>query len=456
MASIAASLDQIKHNPLAFINRKMVEQACAEHGYTWRDRELNPAITISLFLQQIVRGNIPLTEVRHVAQSLPQLECGPFTAQAYNEARARIPLEVYQTIFQKVCDAAAGPLSETSHRWHGHRTFSIDGSTFSMPDTPELRKAFGTPSGPKPGCAFPVAHLLVLFSASTGLLIDWWASHFNTGDLSETREAHMHLDNGDILLGDDTFSGYAHMALAVKNKLHCVFPAHHLRTVDFKKGRPHCGEGKNRVAGMPTSRWIKSLGKEDQLVEYFKPKTRVKWMTQSEWDALPASIIVREIRRPVRRPGLGKITVTLVTTLLDPKKYPSMEVVELRLTRWSVETNLAHLKTTMGMDVLRCKSEAAVRKERVMFGIVYNLVRLVMLQAAEQQDVPVSRVSFIDAYKWMRHAKPGDELPSLVINPSRPTRIEPRCKKRRPKQYDLMNKPREELRKILKNKAKAA
>jgi hypothetical protein len=141
-----------------------------------------------------------------------------------------------------------------------------------MPDVPQLARTFGTPSGPKPGCCFPVAHLLVLFSASTGLLIDWWASHLHTGDLSETREAHMHLDAGDILLGDDTYGGYAHLALVVKNQLHGVFPVHHLRIVDFKKGRPHASGRNDDPAGMPTSRWIKSLGKEDQLVRVFQAR----------------------------------------------------------------------------------------------------------------------------------------------------------------------------------------
>jgi hypothetical protein len=179
-------------------------------------------------------------------------------------------------------------------------------------------------------------------------------------------------------------------------------------------------------------------------------------MSQPEYDALPDSIIVRELRRTVTRPGLGKITITLVTTLTDPKVYPASDLLELRLRRWDVETNIGHLKTTMKMDVLHCQSEQGVRKELAVFCLVYNLVRVVMLEASHRQDVPVSRISFIDAYKWMRHARPGDKLPSLIINPHRPNRIEPRCKKRRAKQYDLMNKPRAVLRKLLKNQRKRA
>jgi hypothetical protein len=145
--------------------------------------------------------------------------------------------------------------------------------------------------------------------------------------------------------------------------------------------------------------------------------------------------------------------VTIVTTLLDPIKYPAEALIQLRLRRWDVETNIRHLKITMGMDVLHCKTEIGVRKELAVFCLVYNLVRVVMLQAALRQRVTVDRISFADTLKWMRHARPGDSLPKLMINSRRPHRIEPRCRKRRPKQYDLMNKPRNMLRNTLKKQA---
>jgi hypothetical protein len=449
MASIASSLKHIKENPRDYVDRALVERACHQHDYEWRVRELDPANTIALFMQQILHGNIPCSEVRLLGGA-------SFTAQAYCGARARIPLAVYQTVLHDVYQRFVPLTRRDEHLWHGHRTFHIDGSTFSMSDTPDLRKAFGLPSGPKEGCAFPVAHLLVMFSASTGLLVDAWASPFRAGDLAETPEAHKQLAKGDILIGDDTFSGYPHLAMLHQQGIHGLFPTHHLRIVNFQTNRPHCGEGKKAIAGMPRSRWIKSLGKTDQLVEYFKPPAKPKRMSQEEFDALPESIIVRELRRTVVRPGMGKITVNLATTLLDPKIYPAAELLELRLRRWDIETNLAYLKTTMKMDVLHCQDEQGVRKELAMFCLVYNLVRVVMLKAAGRQEVPVSRISFIDAYKWMRHARPGDRLPVLIVNPRRPNRIEPRCKKRRPKQYDLMNKPRKELRKLLKNQRKKA
>lgn len=445
MASIAWALGRIKDNPLGVIDRALVERVCREHGYAWRDRELDPATTVALFVQQIVHGNCPCTEVRHLARG------HSFTAQAYCEARQRLPLAVYQDLLGEVVEAVMPQARRAEHLWHGHRTFHIDGSGFSMPDTPELQKAFGMPAGQKQGCGFPSAHLLVLFSASTGLLVDAWASPLRTGDLAQVPEAHLHLDKGDILIGDDSFGTYAHLAMLQKQGLHGLFPVHHKRIVDFAKGRPHTSED-DPEAGLPRSRWVKSLGKQDQLVEYFKPKTRPLWMSKEEYDALPDSIVVRELRRTVCRPGLGHVTLTLVTTLIDPKKYPAADLLELRLRRWDVETCIGHVKTTMGLDVLHCKSEEGVRKELAVFCLAYNLVRAVMLEASRRQEVPVARISFADVLHWMRHARPGDLLPTFVVNRRRPDRVEPRCKKRRPKEYDLMSKPREVLREQIRKK----
>jgi hypothetical protein len=448
MASLLPALNRVRHDALAALDRTVVERVCDEFGHAWRDRELDPATTVALFLQQVLHGNVPCSEVRHLAGQ-------GFTASAYCQARSRLPLKVMQSLLTRVVDAALPETRLAGHLWLGrHRVFHVDGSTFSMPDTPPLRKAFGLPSGQAPGCGFPVAHLLVLFSAQTGLLIDAWAAPLRTGDVSQMPEAHLHLDAGDVLVADVGFGGYAELALLVQSGLHALLPVHPLRLVDFTKGRAHCDE-RDPVAGVPRSRWIKSLGKEDQLVEYVKPCQRALWMTQAEHDALPESIVVREVRRTVERPG-GGVTLTMVTTLTDPKAYPAAELLALRLRRWDVETDLRHLKTTMNMDVLRCKSEDGVRKELAAFCLAYNLVRVVMLEAARRQAAPVARVSFIDALKWVRHAKPGDALPDLMLNPDRPNRAEPRCKKRRAKQFDLMNKPRDQLRKALTNQRKRA
>ena len=139
----------------------------------------------------------------------------------------------------------------------------------------------------------------------------------------------------------------------------------------------------------------------------------------------------------------------LITSLIDPERYPADELADLYGQRWQVETNLRHLKQTLHMDVLRSKTVSGIQKELAMFALVYNLVRLVMLSAASRQKVPLERISFVDALRWLKHARHGDTLRDLEVLPLRPGRHEPRVRKRRPKEYDLMNHPRDELRKAI-------
>jgi hypothetical protein len=152
--------------------------------------------------------------------------------------------------------------------------------------------------------------------------------------------------------------------------------------------------------------------------------------------------MLRELRYRIEPLGCRTQEVILVTTLLDPQLYPAAKLASLYGQRWQVETNLRHLKQTLHMDVLRTKTVAGVHKELAMFALVYNLVRLVMLEAARRRKVPVEQISFIDALRWLRHACSGATLARLG-------RHEPRVRKRRPKPYDLMNKPRQQLREAL-------
>ena len=161
---------------------------------------------------------------------------------------------------------------------------------------------------------------------------------------------------------------------------------------------------------------------------------------------------MRELRYTIHEKGFRTKQITLVTTLLDAEIYTLPGLADLFRQRWQIETNFGHLKTTMKMDVLKCKTVEGVLKELHVFALIYNLVRQVMLEAASRQGVDVQRISFIDALRWLQTAQPGDELPKLVVNPYRPNRLEPRVRKRRPKQYPLMTKPRRQLKKELENK----
>ena len=185
------------------------------------------------------------------------------------------------------------------------------------------------------------------------------------------------------------------------------------------------------------------------MVEWFKPVECPEWMTAEQFAALPAKLVLRELRYRVVQPGFRSREITLVTTLRDAARYGATALAKLYRLRWRVETNLSHLKRTMKMDVLRCETVPGVMKELTMFALVYNLVRVVMWEAARRQEVDVDRISFVDALRWLCSDEAGEPLPKLIVNPLRPDRIEPRVRKRRPKEYPLMNKPREKLRKEL-------
>jgi Transposase DDE domain len=447
--STAQALRQIHNDLPQQLDSDTIHEICHASGYTWRERLLGPVATLHLFVLQILHGNTAITHLRHLARL-------PFTATAYCLARARLPLDIFQRLLQRITQALQPALQQQDGRWRGHRVFHVDGSSFSMPDTPALQATFGQPGVQKPGCGFPVAHLLVLFHASTGLLLKALAAPLRTHDMAQVAELHPELQAGDVVVADRGLCSFAHLALLQQRLVHGLFRVHQRQLVDFTPQRPYNAPGKKPIKGLPTSRWLRSLGVTDQVVEWFKPKERPEWLTQEQYAALPASLELREVRYRVTQPGFRTRAVTVVTTLLDPEAYPAEALAQLYRQRWQVETNIKHLKTTMAMDVLRCETEQGVLKELAMFALVYNLVRVVMWTAAQRQGVAAERISFVDALRWLTDGDPHSPLPELVVNPYRPDRVEPRATKRRPKEYDRLNRPRAELRKRLLDKQVAA
>jgi len=448
---IVTILGQLRQDLARHLDRDAVLAAARDVGHTWRDCTLDPAAILHWLLVQALHGN---TALEHLAL----LAGRQFTASAFCQARARLPLEVLRAVLRRVV-AALTPDDPEPGRWLGHRTFLVDGSAFSMPDTPELQAHFGQPGAQAPGCGFPVAKFPALFHAGTGLLIEALEAPPRTHDMAHVAGLHPRLRPGDVLLGGRGFCSFAHLALLAGRGLHAAFRIHQKQIVDFTPGRPHAAAGDKAAArGRPRSRWRQALGLEDQVVEWAKPAERPDWLSAEEFAALPATLAVRELRYRVGRAGFRTRAVTLVTTLLDAEVYPLEALAELYGRRWDVETDLRHLKQTMRMDVLRCTTVEGVLKELTAFALAYNLVRMVMLEASRRQGMAVERLSFVDALRWLAGATTGacGDLPRLVVNPDRPGRAEPRVVKRRPKQYSRMTKPRSELRKCLKEQEVAA
>ena len=316
MATLTEPLARVKHHLADVLPERLIRSVCRDLGHSWRERQLGPTVTTYLLLQQALHGNVAVGELRHL--------CGlDFTDSAYCQARARLPLGVLRCLQRAVAGRRREDLDDdASTRWKGHRVYLIDGTGFSMPDTPELCAAFGQPGGQAPGCGFPVAHLLVRLDAHAGYLLQSVVAPLRTHDLAGVQALHRELRAGDVLVGDRAFCSFAHLALLRQQHSHGLFRVHQKQRVDFRPGRRHATAEMSaaQAKGLPRSRWLKRLGRRDQLVEYVKPKKRPDWLSDAEYAALPETLVVRELRFKVRIPGRRTHEVTVVTTLVNARR----------------------------------------------------------------------------------------------------------------------------------------
>jgi hypothetical protein len=442
---MSRALNRIKDDVRPFLPDEAILAACEQVEHVWRERVLGPVTTIHLFLLQVLHFNTSIKGLKRVAKV-------PFGDGSYCDARQRLPLAALQSLLRsssaalRAAQAKAGAAAggAPGYVWRGLRALLVDGSSTIAPDTKPLDKAFGHPTAQKDGCGFPVPKVLGLFDALTGLVVEMLCFPLFTGDMGRAVGLHPLLGPGDLVVGDRGFCSFAHVALLHLRGVLGLFRMHQRVIVDFRPHRKAGGKGK------PKSKFVKRLGKWDQLVDWAKPGQCPKWMTKEQYAALPRTVRVREIRYRIPRKGQRTLCVTIATTLLDPALYPKDAVAELYGLRWTVETHLAELKTTLKMRKVKCQTEDGVRKEVAVYCLVYNLVHAIMLEAARRQQVDVLRISFLDAVRWLQNADPGEELPALVVNPKREGRHEPRVVKDRQDSYKIMTKPRPELRKELR------
>ncbi len=243
---------------------------------------------------------------------------------------------------------------------------------------------------------------------------------------------------GDVALGDRAFCTYFDINEIKKQDSDAVFRKHQARKNQMKKG--------------------KRMGPNDKLVIWHKPKSRPKSLSKEEFDALPLTMTVREVHYYIQIPGFRTKQVTLITTLLDAKIYPLKELLKIYELRWDVELDLKHIKTTLGMDILRTKTPEMVRKEIYAYLLAYNLLRTVMWQSGTNHEVNPLRLSLQGARHHLNNF--GSELKDATRKerkrlyktlleiiahkpvPERFGRVEARVRKRRPKSYPLMKRPR--------------
>jgi hypothetical protein len=415
--------------------------SCADEGLNSRERLYTLRLTCECFLWQMLQFNTACREVVRQVQALARLHGWGAVDEgtsAYIQARQRIPqvcLEAVLAATARAAEQRAGASPCLQRR----PVKVVDGSSVQLPDTAANQKAYPQPTGQKPGCGFPVMKLLVLFSLASGALLDVVMDNLHSHDLRLFHRLWECLKAGDILLGDRAYGDYVTLAGLPRQGVDVVARLHQRRKVDFRRAR--------------------RLGPNDGVFVWRKGCQQSSILTPAQWAALPDAIQVRIVRFTASCRGFRSQSITLVTTLLDPDQYPAAELIALYARRWRIELCLRDVKTTLGLEQLRCLSPAMVRKELLAGLIAHNLIRCVMAEAARAYEAELERLSFkgtVDAVRQfsaalaqartrkLRETLWRDLLRTLARDavPFRPGRTEPRAVKRRPKPFPLLNCPR--------------
>ncbi len=424
----------------ALLDRESILEAFGSASSVCDGWLYTPAVTTWVFLSQCLSADHSCRDaVARLAAWLSAQGRRPCSADtgAYCTARERLPEAGCRRL---VCRTGKEAESEVPHEWlwKGRRVRVVDGSTITMPDTPENQAEYPQLESQLPGCGFPIARIVVVLSLAVGTVLDAAIGQYQgkeTGENSLFRTLHDVLAKDDIVLADRYFSGWFDTALLVERGVDVVVRKHQLRATDFRTGV--------------------RLGHDDHLVVWKKP-ARPKWMSRKAYAALPDFLMLREVRVNVQQRGFRTKSLVVVTTLLSPSGYAAEEIAELYRRRWQAELNLRSIKIALQMDHLRCKTPHRVRNEFWMHLLAYNLVRRAMAIAALQSGASSWEVSFKGALQTLNQFLPQFGSASSVAAicealvaciaahgvGNRPDRYEPRVRKRRPKDYANMSKPR--------------
>jgi hypothetical protein len=421
--------------------------ASEDEGTNSRDRVFPLRLTFECFVWQMLKPKTSCREVVRAVQalfkSLGKSAVDEGTS-AYIQARQRLPAERLEKALVQTAQIAEARVGDQG-RLNGRPVKVADCSTVQLPDTQANQKRYPQPSSQKPGCGFPLLKFVVLFSLSSGAILRVATGTWRNHDLRLLRSLLDALEKGDILLGDRAYGEYLTLATLPQQGVDVVARLHGARRVDFRRAN-------------------KRLARRDGLFQWHKGYQQSEILSARQWTQVPQTILVRIIRFDaiVRR---RKKRITLVTSLLDPVAYPAEQLVALYARRWHLELALRHLKTTMGMELLRCQSPEMVHKELLAYLVAYNLIRCLMAEAVAQVGVQMDRLSFkgtVDAVRQytlaiaresakIRRRQLWHQLLATIVRdlvPLRPHRNEPRALKRRPKAYQLLNKPRKVFREV--------
>jgi hypothetical protein len=436
------------------LSEMIVAKALTDHAVDWVDRIYSPLVTLWVFLSQVLSQDhsCRAAVARLIAHRVSRGQC-PCSAEtsAYCQARKRLPEEFFSDVARQTGQALDHSAQER-WLWKRRRVLVYDGSTVSMPDTPENQRAYPQPPQQRQGVGFPLARMAAFFSLSCGAVLDLAVCSYSGKGHSELgllRKLWGLLRPGNVVLADRYMCAYHEIHLLMQRGIDTVTRLHHCRQVDFRRGQ--------------------RLGKGDHIVQWSKPN-RIRSMDWQALKSLPERLTIRETRVCIQQPGFRCRSMIVVSTLLDAEEVTPSDLAELYRARWNAELDLRSLKQTMQMDILRCKTPELVRKEIWTHILAYNLIRTVIAQAATRHDIEPRTISFKGAIQTLEAFQPliaiqGQRDSTHLRNlyqklldavathrvADRPDRFEPRLRKRRPKKYDSMLKPRDEMKRdILK------
>lgn len=433
---------------------EVIEAAFEEEGALFAqedDAVYTPATTLWAFLSQMFFKEeqrscaAAVSRVIVLLVSLGRAPCSSNTG-AYCRARAKLSERALGRLVYHLADACENEVPE-AWLWKGKHAHLVDGFTVSMPDTPENQEAYPQSGSQQEGVGFPVLRGLVMLSLATamvrGLAVGPCIGK-ETGETALLRELLGRFQPGDVMVADRYHCSYFMICLLKECGVDAVVRLHQCRTADFRRGQ--------------------RLDAGDHIVQWPRPP-RPAWMDEETYLRMPESLEVREVEVAVSQPGFRVRKLVVVTTLLDANEYSRKDIAELYHQRWLAELDIRAIKCSLGMDVLRCKWPAMVRKEIWAHLLAYNLVRRMLLQSALASGRSPRQISFTAAMQkiaasWMQGPLWDEAARTVLLEihwddlaghrvGHRPNRVEPRAVKRRPKPHDLLTTPRADARAAL-------
>jgi hypothetical protein len=429
--AISEKLESITFNSI----RKMLPDyaildACRRENYVYRSRVLTPIVIVLHMITAAIWPEESFNAAWQLAwssfsASFPYMAGQSPLASSVTKARKRLPLAVWRRLTHWMCQQAQQH-SASMDKWRGHRIVLVDGMCLTLPDEPELQKDFPPPKGNHGYGRYPLARMVCVSLAKTMTVINYRIGKYRQDENTLLTPMLETLRKGDLMVADRHFAGANLYHNFVANGLEYVTRAHQrLKISRLKRLYEHSEND-------------------------FVAKLKIADVYRRRNPELPKYITARFIKVAACIRGRNR-DIWLVTSLLDVTEYPACEIATLYLQRWRIETLFKQFKVNFGSDQLRSKSVDAISKEVAARICAINIVRMIMLEAAIENDVDPMRISFVAtvriviAYAPALGLRPLNQLLKIYhamlkeisshIVPERPGRLEPRRLAHDPKHY---------------------